>query len=532
MQVTADKNKYLAFVLNEATRQKLIDALGERFRVRVCHHITMAHEIDQRVAERLQDLVTHGKCEFTAFGAHIGEDYATIGVQLSFIKDRSVIEGTNMVGARTIVTRIDGKRYHVTYERKEHISNRECEEILHLKKPFHFVPLDFKLEGEFQMLEKGGNTPEEVNEHFALSPKVNFKGEDWVPCGWTPEGHPMAFVLRNKLGPSRTVDMDLTPHSEYMKLYVAWKSSMTSMDEAKHMKAGLEQERARRRTTFPTRLVSPPQPAEVDPNHKGLCREVPMPGELMRCVLGMEPEMGFDGQMHEPSDFSDVKWADMRHDGTGSVVVEGSEGFFPINYVDTARGFFPAGFAERKGGVNVRVIFVTDKMFMRLLCAWCAGICCEVTTAAEAEGRAWVSIGGQKYIVDPKLSNVMKGNIASQDNLCKTMANPVFVWAEIRQNGLGIKFVVSENGFYGTKFTTDNYPIQFARRLKGKDVETIFGDHAQFDALFRDWCLANNRPIPEGYDVKKWFPPQQMASGPTDAERCQHDQWKPGRDCL
>ena len=82
------------------------------------------------------------------------------------------------------------------------------------------------------------------------------------------DGVPIAFVYRNKNGPSRTVERG---NPEFLDLLTAWQEwGFHEVDKIKNH----------------TRLVNPPQPAELS-EHAGLCSEVALPtlGD-QRCVIG------------------------------------------------------------------------------------------------------------------------------------------------------------------------------------------------------------------------------------------------------
>lgn len=230
-----NQNKYSAFVLAESTRQSLIKAIGGHFAVRVCHHVTVGYDFITKSIQGLQEMIDNKQLSYAANGVFIGEDYVTILVE----------EIDHRYGERKTDKRLDGKKYHITYERKRNVTDAQCIEILDMKQPFRFIPLHLTLEGSFELLEKGGKTPvffqDEKDQHFIDCPateigldgkhhpldvfddidfgKSEFIGNGIIVLSWSSKKYPLRFMLRNKNGPSQQYFID---HPLFPRLLRAW----------------------------------------------------------------------------------------------------------------------------------------------------------------------------------------------------------------------------------------------------------------------------------------------------------------------
>ncbi len=212
-------NQYLAFVLAESSRQKIIQALGRLFPVRVCHHVTMAYGDDDIDVEYYKNLFKEKHdTYFRAVGAYVGQKYATIEVTVSHQeislnpKERAVINGN---------TRVDGARYHITYEREEGVENKDTCAILRHLAPFRFIPLGFILDGEIELLNKGTPTP--IEEEYKFSSLMGGPNGTWTVMSYSGEGVPIAFEYHGEDGKKKTILYDLIHDSKYRRLLVAWK---------------------------------------------------------------------------------------------------------------------------------------------------------------------------------------------------------------------------------------------------------------------------------------------------------------------
>ena len=205
---------YLGFILSEESRQRLIDIIGATNEIRVCHHITIQHTevTDRQSFENLEEYMKENQ-QFRAEGVIIGKDQTVVMVK--------TLQGSHYKPFEKIQELL-----HITYERSRLAKDSDSKNIT--EGEFH--EMDLLLEGKWWMMEKGGKTPTTVNEQWINTQikKVSDSNlfsvnDDWVPCGYTAHGQPMAFVLRNKNGPSRTVNMDLNGNTEYRVLLDDWK---------------------------------------------------------------------------------------------------------------------------------------------------------------------------------------------------------------------------------------------------------------------------------------------------------------------
>ena len=88
------KNKYLAFVLDEKSREKLIKAFPPTFDKVICHHVTLEFFIqDQETIDKFIDM--------------------TRAVVVGYISDEALEALVVSFGAKT--TRDDGSIYHITH---------------------------------------------------------------------------------------------------------------------------------------------------------------------------------------------------------------------------------------------------------------------------------------------------------------------------------------------------------------------------------------------------------------------------------
>lgn len=218
MQVTTDKSKYLAFVLSEATKQKLAQAIGEHFPVRVCHHITVLFDIKEENLKSLQVMIDNGTPFFKTEGFFISEDCVVVSVELNYLTGHN--PGTGLAKLNTIAYRLDGKRLHITYERKPEISNKDSSKIFDRTISYRYIPLNMALEGEFQMLDKGAGTPcvdrtVVVERH----PSVIVDKAVYIPCGLFTRGNPDYFLTTDFEGGYKSIT---APDPEYAKLMEIW----------------------------------------------------------------------------------------------------------------------------------------------------------------------------------------------------------------------------------------------------------------------------------------------------------------------
>ncbi len=206
-------NHYLAFVLSEKTRQELIKALGAHFEIRVCHHVTIQYDHPHNSETKvLQNFIT-ATDTVRAVGYYVTGSQVVIKVEIDGKTHKPLSQKTN-------------ECLHITYERDRATLDMDSKNVFDAPMHSAFTRLNIVLEGEYRMLPKGGRTPTEVNEAWVQKKIANkpFLDDGWVACGHTQEGNPMAFVLRNKNGPSRTVNVSMDPDSEYQELLTQYKA--------------------------------------------------------------------------------------------------------------------------------------------------------------------------------------------------------------------------------------------------------------------------------------------------------------------
>lgn len=218
MQVTTDKSKYLAFVLSEATKQKLAQAIGEHFPVRVCHHITTLYNIEEEYLEHINEILQNGHPFFKADGFYVTEDYVVISVRLYYTRVTNA--GAALGELVNMGYRMDRKRYHITYERKVSIANKDSIKVFDQTTSYRFFPMDMGLDGEFQMLDKEAGTPcidrtVVVERH----PNVIVDKAVYIPCGLFTRGDPDYFMTTDFEGGYKAIT---ATDPEYAKLMEIW----------------------------------------------------------------------------------------------------------------------------------------------------------------------------------------------------------------------------------------------------------------------------------------------------------------------
>ena len=148
------KDHYLAFVLNEKTRQELIKAIGARFEVRVCHHVTLHYDIPEPGEPTTLDYYMANFGGFVTMGYMVTPHQVVIAVSGGLNdKFRPIYDETN---PRDVL--------HITYERDRTVENGASAIVFSNCVPYVFHPLSITLDGTFQMLPKNGKTPTEINQ--------------------------------------------------------------------------------------------------------------------------------------------------------------------------------------------------------------------------------------------------------------------------------------------------------------------------------------------------------------------------------
>lgn len=273
------QDHYLAFALSEKTRQELIKAIGARFEVRVCHHVTLHYDIPEPGEPTTLDYYMANFGGFVTMGYMVTPHQVVIAVSGGLNgRFRPIYDETN---PRDVL--------HITYERDRTVKDGASADVFSNEVPYVFHPLSVELEGTFQMLPKNGKTPTEINqawvefkiaevsqqkkEHYQFSNSYFHGHQLWVALNINGDGIPAAFLYRNKNGPSRSVERG---DPEFIDLLDAWRVW------------AIGQLRSDRRYS---RLTNPPQPRPIS-EHATLCSEVELPGGRSPCVAG-QPNIHF-----------------------------------------------------------------------------------------------------------------------------------------------------------------------------------------------------------------------------------------------
>ncbi len=133
---------YLAFVLDEQCRKKLLELFPPQNEVVKCHHITIAYEIKEEDIPYLQQIVD----------SNMGFD-ALVWVSAPGVEMFTVL--LHMEDELN-VSRVDGKYYHITHSHGQDLesaySNVILAQCMENQRDITRTPVTMNLTGEFQLI--------------------------------------------------------------------------------------------------------------------------------------------------------------------------------------------------------------------------------------------------------------------------------------------------------------------------------------------------------------------------------------------
>ncbi len=124
--------KYLAFVLDEASRTEILNNIKPKYKVIVCHHVTVTYDLNEENIHLYEDL-KNASLEVVGYQYGLGVDCVAVEVN----------------GNRK---RPDGSIYHVTLSLKRGHRPEESNDILRNQGVQEFIP--FPITGTLQFLDK------------------------------------------------------------------------------------------------------------------------------------------------------------------------------------------------------------------------------------------------------------------------------------------------------------------------------------------------------------------------------------------
>lgn len=129
-----DNTKYLAFVLSNASREELIQAVPPSFSRVICHHVTLAFNFSERTFNLLLAEVDT-QPNVVVSGHYLGDDIECFSVR---INDRHQSE-------------VNVQNYHITHSLRSPAKPVDSNRLLYYVEP---TPLTIQVFGTIEMISK------------------------------------------------------------------------------------------------------------------------------------------------------------------------------------------------------------------------------------------------------------------------------------------------------------------------------------------------------------------------------------------